>query len=109
MAIVKTLIGNVKGQPGQDGLFTKHNFTATIGTTWTGTVAPYTQTVSVDGILSSDSPIVDIIPSDDFSIAEAQLEAFGYIYRIAVSDGSITVYSTETTTTEITIRMEVFR
>lgn len=109
MATVKTLIGNIKGQPGQDGLFTRHDFTATIGTTWTGDSAPYTQTVSVDGILSTDIPIVDITPSDDFSIVEAELEAFGYIYRIIASDGSIIVYSMEPTETEITIRMEVFR
>ena len=109
MAIVKTLIGNIKGQPGQDGLFVRHSFTAIIGTTWSGTAAPYTQTISVDGMLSADNPMVDIVVSDDFSIAETQLESFGYIYKIVTSDGSVTVYSTEPTTTEVTIRMEVFR
>lgn len=85
------------------------NFTATIGTNWAGTAAPYTQNINVSGVLTTDKPIVDITPSADFAIAEQQLEAWGNIYRITTGADKITVYATEKTTTNISIQMEVHR
>ena len=41
---------------------------------WTGTEAPFTQAVTVSGVLSTDSPIIDLVPDDDdyeTAVAEA--------------------------------------
>lgn len=84
-------------------------FSATIGTTWTGNTAPYSQVVSVPGLLASDAPIVDIVPSNSFSTAEAQLEAYGTIYRIVTGVDTMTVYATEKTETAIPIQIKVVR
>lgn len=85
------------------------NFAATIGTSWTGSVAPYTQDVNVSGLFASDKPIVDLIPSDTFATAEAELEAWSNIYRIVTASNKITVYATDKTTTSINVQMVVIR
>ena len=78
--------------------------TAAIGTTWEGS-GPYTQTVAVSGMLASDTPIIDLLPSTDAETAAAELEAWSMIYRIDTAADSITVYASEATTQEITIQI----
>lgn len=85
-------------------------YTATIGTSWSGSAAPYTQTVSVPGILSSDTPIVDInFSSIAYSNKEDVVTAWSSIYRITTSNNSITVYADEKTTTAVPIQLKVVR
>lgn len=85
-------------------------YTATIGTSWSGSAAPYTQTVSVPGILSTDTPIVDInFSSIAYSNKEAVVTAWSSIYRITTSNNSITVYADEKTETAVPIQLKVVR
>lgn len=86
----------------------KH-YAATIGTTWTGTAAPYTQEISVSGILVTDRPIVDVVLSDTYATAQAQLDAWQSIFRIVTAANKITVYAHSKTTTAISIQLEVSR
>lgn len=65
--------------------------TATISTTWTGSVPPYTQTISISGILSTDTPIIGVVYSSTLATAIAQKEAWGLIGDIETNNGSITV------------------
>ncbi len=80
-----------------DGLSTKAevtNYTATITTTWTeGASSVYFQTISVQGILSPDTPIIDVVLDSDPVAAQSQLDAWSYISRISTSNDSITVYA----------------
>ena len=78
--------------------------TANIGTTWSGS-GPYTQTVAVSGMLASDTPIIDLLPSTDPDTAAAELEVWSMIYRIDTAANSITVYASEATTQAITIQI----
>lgn len=80
-------------------------YTATIGTSWSGSAAPYSQIVSVVGITSEDKPIIDLRPSATLSTAEAQLEAWASIYRIVSGADAITVYSMDKTTTAVPIQI----
>lgn len=66
-------------------------YTATILSGWTGSSAPYTQTVSVNGITSADTPIVDVILSSDTNTALSQLEAWGCISKISTGTNQITI------------------
>lgn len=84
-------------------------YIGTIGNIWYGNEPPYTQTIPVAGMLASDEPIVDLTPSETFSEAEAQMEAYAHIYRLKSDNGFITVYSDEKTQTPIPIRMKIFR
>lgn len=83
--------------------------TATLNTTWSGTSAPYTKTVSVSGILSTDTPIIDVVMSGTYSTDEARTEAWGYIYRAVTANGSITFYATEKPTVSLPIQIKVVR
>ena len=80
-----------------DGLTTKaevSNYTATITTTWTeGSSSVYSQTISVQGILSTDTPIIDVVLDSDPTTAQNQMDAWSYISRISTGNNSITVYA----------------
>lgn len=80
-------------------------YTATIGTTWTGSAAPYYQDITINGLLAADKPIIDIVPSDTFATAEAQLEAWSAVYRMTASANKLRVYATEKTTTAVPIQI----
>ena len=83
--------------------------TATLNTAWLGTSAPYTKTVSVSGILFTDTPIIDVVMSGTYSTDEARIEAWGYIYRAVCNNGSITFYATEKPTVSLPIQIKVVR
>ncbi len=56
---------------------------------WSST-APYTQTVSVQGILATDTPIVDVVLSSTTSTAIAQNSSWAFVSKIETSANSIT-------------------
>ena len=96
--------------PTLSGVATTALYQATIGTTWTGSAAPYTQTISVSGIKSSDTPIVDVnLANVAYSNKDKVIEAYSSIYRITTNNNSITVYSDEKTTTSVPIQLKVVR
>lgn len=85
--------------------------TATLAAeSWTGSAAPYTQTVSVTGILATDRPIVDVALTGTTGTDTAILEAWGMVSRITTADGSITAVCYEDKPeVDIPIQMEVIR
>lgn len=85
------------------------NYTATIGTGWTGTAAPYSIDVTVTGILATDTPLIDLNPSATFATAEAEIEAWGYIYRAVTAANKITFYATEKPTVSIPVKIKAVR
>ena len=99
----------VSVQDGLDSKATVAKFTATITTSWSGGSAPFTQIVSVPGILATDSPVIDVVPSDTFATAQQQLEAWTCIYRIVAGAGQITVYADEQTAIAVPIQIMCVR
>ena len=94
----------------QSSKATTTTYTATISATWTGEQAPYTQSISVSGILSTDNPLVDIILNNDNEIAKSEIENYGKISRIQTTDGSITVTCLEDKPeVEMNIQLKVVR
>lgn len=85
------------------------NYTATIGTGWSGTAAPYTIAVTVTGIVASDTPMIDLNPSATFATAEKQIEAWGYVYRAVTAANKITFYATEKPEVSIPIKIKAVR
>lgn len=71
--------------------------------------APYTQTVTVEGILEQDEPIADIDMAEATGeTAEALLEAFSMVSRIETAENAITaVCLTDRPETDMTIRLTV--
>lgn len=84
------------------------NKSATIGTSWSGG-EPYTQSITVEGIFETDTPMVDLVCSDDFDTATAEEKDWAKIYKITTSAGAITVYAKEPTKTTLNIKMQIVR
>ena len=87
----------------------RKTFTATVGTGWTGS-GPYTQTVTVSGILASDMPHVVPVYDADNTTAQAQREAWGCVSRGVAAAGGIQFTCFEDKPeTAIPIQIEVMR
>lgn len=87
----------------KSGIF---NTTATITTTWSGSATPYTQDITINGMLESDAPIVDLIETTQSDDLESD---WSNIYRITSGLNKITIYAKEQTTTSIPIQVKVVR
>lgn len=86
---------------------TVKSYTVTVGTSWSGSSAPYKQNITVSGMLATDEPIVDLITST--SGYETEMAEFAKIFKIVASANKITVYATEKTTNSIQIKLKVVR
>jgi len=84
-------------------------YNVTLDTSWSGSSAPFSKTVTVNGIQASDTPIIDVVMSGTYSTDTAIAEAWGYIYRAVTADGSITFYATEKPTINLPIQIKVVR
>lgn len=96
--IVEQTIGtSTSSVMSQDAVTTQLNnkattnlYTATLTSSGWSSSAPYTQTVSVSGILSTDTPIADVVLDVVTSTAMAQISAWMCVSNIETADGSIT-------------------
>lgn len=93
----------------QNGKATVENKTATIGTSWNGDNAPYSQEIAVDGLFATDAPIVDIVLSETLEAAKQEEKDWAKVYRIVASANAIKVYAKEKTTVALNIKMQVVR
>jgi len=83
---------------------------ATISTAWTGSSAPYTQAVTVAGLLASDMPHVTPNYAADVATALAQREAWSMVSQADAGAGKITfVCLEEKPDVEIPVQIEVLR
>lgn len=81
----------------------------TVGTSWSGSSAPFSQTISCTGVTSNDVPVVDIVLSSTYSTAMTQLDNYAYLYRITTGTNQIVVYATQKTTTALTLQLKFDR
>lgn len=70
---------------------TTTTYTVSVGTSWTGDVAPYTQTITVTGITANDNPIVDIYSSSTATKFKLELKAYSLVSKIVTGENSITL------------------
>ena len=82
------------------------NYTATLGSSsWSGASAPYTQTVNISGILSTDNPIVDVS-----NPTQTMLDDWACVSSIETSNGSITATCfSDKPSSNINIKLMVLR
>lgn len=86
-----------------------YHLTARIGTQWEGTQAPFSQTVSVPGMLETDKPVYDVLLSDDYETSLKEEEAFGYMFDLIPQKDKVIIKSHEKTEVDVTIQLEVAR
>lgn len=76
---------------------------------WAGEAAPYTQALTISGVLANDSPIIDLVPSDTYADAAAQDEQWGQIYRAVATANTITFYAKEAPTVALNFKARCIR
>ena len=82
-------------------------YTATLSTNWLGSTAPYTQTVSISGILASDTPHIAPVYGSNI---EDEIQAWSLITRAATGNDSITFYCYgDKPTIQLNLQIEVIR
>lgn len=85
-------------------------YTATIPSdSWTGTSAPFSKAVTVTGILSTDTPIIDIVQTGTYETDQAMVTNWALIYRAVTSADTITFYATAVPSADISIQVKVVR
>lgn len=79
-----------------------------VGTNWnTIDDGVYTQDLEVDDIRATDSVVAGIILNTDPLKAKLEIEAWSYVSRIVINDGSITIYCYKSMPkTEFTIQLK---
>ena len=76
---------------------------------WTGNV-PHTQTVPVEGLLETDTPIADVLLDDNPSIAAGERAAYRLVKRMDAENGQVTAYChNNAPKTAFTVRLMVIR
>ena len=89
---------------------TTNLYTATLTSSGWSSSDPYTQTVSVSGILSTDTPIADVVLDVVTSTAMTQISAWMCVSKIETANGSITATCLEEKPTiDIPIQLKVVR
>ena len=83
-------------------------FAATIGVEWTGDIAPYAQTVAVDGLPNSDRIFAMLDGSDDWETSLTEEEEFNKVAKIIAAENKLIVYADDTTTVPLNIKIMVF-
>ena len=87
----------------------RKDYTGTLSTSWSGSKAPYTQNVTVSGILSTDRPILDMVCSGTYATDQSREEGWLNIYRAVTAANRITFYAHEKPTVQIPFYAQVTR
>lgn len=79
--------------------------TATIlAADWSGS-APYTNAVTVTGLLATDTPVMDLVASSTYATAQNEIADYGNIYKAVCADNTLTVYATSAPTHDLNIQL----
>ena len=76
---------------------------------WQGSAAPYTQAVSLSGLLGSDTPLIDVMLSGTLATDKKRLEDYARLYRAVTANGTLTVYAMSKPTVALPLRILCIR
>lgn len=91
------------------GAATTVTLTATVPTSWTASGSYFYKDVTVNGILATDNPVVDIYPGSDNAANVLYSESICKVFRITTSANSIRLWATEAIGTAFPIQIKVVR
>ena len=85
-------------------------FAATIPTTgWSGSQAPFTRTLTVNGILATDTPIIDVSLTGNYVTDMNICEAWSCVQRIVAAANQLQITADSVPTTAIPIKVRCLR
>lgn len=88
---------------------TKATYTATLASAnWSGS-DPYTITVTVSGLLATDTPVMDLVASSTYATAQNEIADYANIYKATCSANTLTVYATSAPTHDLSIQLVCVR
>lgn len=76
---------------------------------WTGSSAPYTKTVTVTGLLTTDEPIIDVNLTGTYATDQTIRTNWSKVYDGDTATNSITFYADAVPTADIPVRIKVIR
>lgn len=76
---------------------------------WSGSAAPYSKSIAVSGLLSTDVPIIDLVQSGTESTDSVMRENWGKVTRITTAVNTIVVYASEAPSAAMPIQLKVIR
>lgn len=76
---------------------------------WQGTAAPFSQAITISGVLATDEPIIDLVPSDTYTTAVTEDTAWVNIYRAVTAADTITFYAKEKPTVVLNFKARCIR
>lgn len=81
--------------------------TATISTTWTGSAAPYAQTINIGGVTANDKPVITPVYSATLATAVLEKESWNMVSKIETGAGTVTATCfSDKPTTSINIQLK---
>ena len=87
-----------------------HVYTQTLTAAgWTGTSAPFTQEVTISGILANDEPIIDVVLSGTYETAMQEDDQWGNIYKASTAANKITFYAKDKPTVALSFKARCIR
>ena len=86
------------------------DYTITVPITgWTGSTEPYKRSVTLNGILATDKPIIGIIPTGTWATDEAMRDAWACIRRISTAANKLNLEADSIPETAITLQVRCIR
>jgi len=85
---------DIMNEVGSGGSGTISTCTA-LAANWTGNSAPYSQTITVQGLKADSNPILDIVISDTVSTGIEEQEQWNYVTKAITGANSLTLYCYE--------------
>lgn len=97
-------------QGNEKDISTVASYTGTLAAaSWSGNSAPYYQGLTINGLLASDTPIIDIVMSGTYSTDEARNREWGKIISAMASGNTLAVYASELPTVDLPIQLQCVR
>lgn len=78
-----------------------------LATGWTGSAAPYTQTVNIEGITAAHNPHVALNPNSDYDTSQGELQEYAKLYDGVTSAGAITFYAKEQPGINLNLKVKI--
>lgn len=86
------------------------DFSGTIPSSgWSGSDAPYSLNLTVNGLLDSDSPIIDMVATGNYAVDSIMVSDWPKIYRVVATDNTLTFYATDIPIAQIPFKMRCIR
>jgi len=85
-------------------------YTGTLASaSWTGSSAPYSQTIAVTGMASTDNAVTDVTLTGTYATDQAILTNYALVYRMVSGTNQVTAYANAIPAVDIPLQFKIVR